>query len=190
MQEKIVSEAVSVLKNDGVIIHPTDTCYGLACSIFSSKALEKLYDLKHMLRQKPISILVSSIEMAKEYGEWSDLAAEIASRYWPGPLTIVLPRRATVPVFLNLSTKTVGIRFPDHELSQKLVFRLGHPITTTSANISGEGEPYLVESLKITPDFLIDEGPLRYQKASTVVDISSGKIEILRRGPIELPESQ
>ena len=188
MQEQIVSKAVSVLKSDGVIIHPTDTCYGLACSIFSEKGLEHLYDLKHMPREKPISILVSSIEQAKEYGEWNDLAETLANAYWPGPLTIVLKRTEKLPVFINPSIDSVGIRFPDHEVTHALIEQLGHPITTTSANISGEPEPYLIESLKITPDFLIDGSALRYQKASTVVDISKGEIHILRRGPIDLEE--
>ncbi len=172
----IINEAVSVLLAGGVIAHATDTCYGFACDIFNEAALAKLYELKGMSFDKPVSILVSSLAEAEGYAEFSDSARVLAQQYWPGALTLVLPRkhtppvlerpqvglrptlpvlgrpqvglRPTLPAFLNPQTQSVGIRVPNHELSHALVKLLGRPITTTSANVTTLPSPYTAQAIR------------------------------------------
>lgn len=181
-----VQEAVKILKSGGVIIHPTETCYGLAADIFNKNAIKKVYEIKKMPFSKPVSILVSSTEEAKKYGEWNELAEKYAQKYWPGPLTLILKRKDTVPKFLNSGTNTIGIRFPSHEFSVEMVKNLGAPIITTSANISGEPPPYTPKQIQQNfADLFIDCGELdKSILPSTILDISEGKLRVLRDGPI------
>jgi L-threonylcarbamoyladenylate synthase len=189
MQDYVSSEemerAVEVLENGGVIIHPTDTCYGLACSMFSKKGIEKLYALKGMPLTKPISILVSSEEMARNYGEFNRLADMLAEKYWPGPLTAIVRKSSKVPIFFNASTPTIGIRFPEHETTIDLIEQLGHPILTTSANEVGGKEPYISDEIDLEADFLLDGGRLPFSKTSTIIDVSDGTVHLLREGAVE-----
>ena len=119
-------------------MHPTETCYGLAVDIFNRGALDKLYRVKGRDGRKPVSILVADLEMARQYGEFSEKALELAEKYWPGALTIIVPRTKNLPEFFNAGQEFVGIRCADHEFSRKLVRAFGSPITTTSANLSRE----------------------------------------------------
>ena len=186
--------AVQALENGGVIIHPTDTCYGLACSIFSQSALEKLYRLKKMPVTKPVSILVSSLAQAKKFGEWNETAKKLAAKFWPGPLTLILRLTEKVPVFLNPGTATIGIRFPAHALTMEIIRALGHPMTTTSANISGGKEAYEVseidENLRgknlVGVDFLMDGGQIPRTLPSTIVDVSENYAKLVRTGPVRI----
>ena len=186
--------AVEVLKKGGIVAHATDTCYGLAASINSKRGIRRLYEMKQMEESKPVSILVSDIAQAKKYGEWNDLAERLAGKYWPGQLTIVLKKTKAVPPFLNEGTDTIGIRVPNHKESLEIIRKLGCPITTTSANISGEATPYTVTEVvaqfigeELQPDFILHGGDLDETKLpSAVVDCSEGKIFVIRNGGINL----
>lgn len=190
--KKALQEAIKVLRNDGIVAHPTDTCYGFAASIFSKKAIEKLYKLKKMSRHKPVSILVASVQEAKQYGFWNKKAEILAQKFWPGQLTIVVKRKKSLPRWLNLWSKTIGVRLPRHVFSRALVKKLGHPVTTTSANITGKASPYsLVEIRKqfknqtVKPDLIFDGGSLDPKNLpSSVVDASKKKSKILRIGSL------
>lgn len=187
--KKSLNKAVSVLKAGGVVVHATETCYGLACDAFDKDALRKLYRLKNMDFKKPISIIVSDLKMAKKYGVFSAKALTLAKKHWPGPLTIVVKRKASLPAHLNQSAKTIGFRVPAHKFSLNIVRLLKGPITTTSANISGEPSPYSISAVKkqfrgrkLKPDFFINEGKLKKNPPSTVVDYSQKTPKILRQG--------
>jgi len=139
--------------------------------------------------------MVSSLVMAKKYGFFNQKALALAKKYWPGPLTIIVKRKSTLPKFLNTNTKTIGIRFPKHKLSQKLVKKFAYPLTTTSANISGLASPYSVSVIKkqfrnqkLKPDFILDSGRLKKKLPSTVIDISGKTSKILRHGDIKLAQ--
>lgn len=190
--KKALLEAIKVLRNDGIVAHPTDTCYGFAASIFSQKAIEKLYKLKKMSRTKPVSILVSSVQEAKQYGFWNKKAEALARKFWPGPLTIVVKRKKSLPRWLNPLSKTIGIRLPRHAFSRALVKKLGCPVTTTSANIAGKASPYSVSEIRkqfknqtMKPDLIFDSGLLDPKNLpSSVVDTSRKKSKILRIGSL------
>lgn len=188
-----ISKAVEVLKKGGIIAHATETCYGFACDIFNVTALKRLYRLKQMDEKKPVSIMVSDLKMACHYGVFTEKGLQLAKKYWPGPLTIIVKKKKTLPAFLNPDMKSVGIRFPDHTLSQDLVKKMGCPLVTTSANISGKPSPYSAEEIKkqfadkkIKPDFIIDCGRIPQNPPSTIVDISGKGKNIIRQGHVAL----
>lgn len=189
----VFQKALSALRSGRVIAHATETCYGFACDVFSQSALKRLYALKKMPRTKPVSILVRDLKSAKKYGVFNDAALLLAKKHWPGPLTIIVKRKKTLPVFLNPGRKTIGIRVPGHALSRKLAQRLGRPIITTSANISGFSPPYSVSAirrqfvhLKLKPDFMLNSGRLPRRPPSTIIDVSQSKTRIIRQGSVEL----
>lgn len=189
-----LNKAIRTLKNGGVVAHATDTCYGFACDALNEKAVARLYELKKMPLSKPVSILVSDIELAKKYGEFNEKALELAKKFWPGALTIIVKRKSQLPNFLNPDNTTVGFRLPSDRLSIELVRGLGHPVTTTSANVSGEPSTYSIAEInvrfaneKLRPDFIIDSGDLnRKNLPSTVVDVSKGDLRIVRKGNVTI----
>jgi len=189
-----LNKAIQTLKNGGVVAHATDTCYGFACDALNEKAVARLYALKKMPLNKPVSILVSDIEMAKKYGEFNEKALDLSKKFWPGALTIIVKRKSQLPIFFNPDNANVGFRLPSDRLSAELVRGLGHPITTTSANISGEPSPYSVAKIleqfqneKLRPDFIIDSGELNKKNLpSTVVDVSKGDLKVIRRGNVTI----
>jgi len=186
-----VSETVRVLEDGGVVMHPTETCYGLAVDVFNEEALRKLYTLKGRDFNKPVSILVSGLAMAVEYAEFSDLAFELAEKHWPGALSLVLPRKSKLPDFLNYSSSFVSLRFSSHEFIDEFMKSLKHPVTTTSANVSGDPSLYSLNfsSFGKSVDFIdiaIDGGVLPKNEPSTVVKIIGGELEMLRQGSVFL----
>jgi L-threonylcarbamoyladenylate synthase len=185
--ENAVSRAVEVLRGGGVVMHPTETCYGLAVDIFSEGALEKLYKLKGRDADKPLSILVDGFGMAQEYGLFSEEANELAQKHWPGALSILVPRRRDLPEFLNREHDFISIRHSSDGFSTEMVHEFGGPITTTSANRSG-GEPlYVAEGLEGV-DLVIDGGEISTNKPSTIVKVDGESIQVLRQGDISLGE--
>lgn len=191
LKQMRLRKAISVLKEGGVIAHATETCYGFACDVFNKNAIDRLYKLKQMKSDKPVSILVVDLKMAQKFGIFNKCALELAKKYWPGPLTIIVKRKKTLPAFLNPKSKTIGIRVPGHKLSLELVKKLGSPITTTSANISGLASPYSVSAIKKQfsgqkpkPDFILDSGRLKKNPPSTIIDVSGAKPVVVRSGAI------
>ncbi len=193
----MISAAISALHKGGVILHPTETCYGLTADVFSEQAVRKAYSLKNMTDSKPVSIMVSSLEEAMKYGNFSEKALELAREYWPGPLTIIVSRTELLPTFLNKGISTVGIRCPNHEITQDLLREFGGPLITTSANRTGEPQAYDVETFLIgrdadetggngIPDAIIDMGHIPEIKPSTIVEVIGDEMKVLRNGPIAL----
>jgi len=168
-QDEVAIKAVEALKAGEVIVHPTETCYGFAVDPFNEEALEKLYEIKKMEREKPLSIMVASVDMADKYGLFSDYAKTIVEQFWPGPVSImVMKRKGTMPEFFNNSEKFVSIRYSSDPLSTRIVELFGKPIVTTSANLAGKSACYNVKDLKE------QLGVRRFEKIGLVVD--AGKI--------------
>jgi tRNA threonylcarbamoyl adenosine modification protein (Sua5/YciO/YrdC/YwlC family) len=188
----VEEEFIRTLNNGGIVLHPTETCYGLAVDIFNEDAIEKLYQLKKMHQFKPVSIVVSDIDDAKHWGKTDDNSLELMKRFWPGPYTFILMRSSAVPRFFNKGNEKVGLRNPDYESLLNCEKRLGHPFTTTSANISGKPETYAVEDfftqyrsnrMPFEPDLIIDGGFIGVQEPSTIYDCVDNN---LIRGEIDI----
>jgi L-threonylcarbamoyladenylate synthase len=186
-----LAKAMEALRSGEVVMHATETCYGLAADIFDEKALQRVYDIKKMPLGKPVSLMVQRREEAEQYAEFGDLAMQLAEEFWPGPLTLILPRLSSLPPFFNAGHSTVGVRCPDHDISQLLVEKFGSPLTTTSANITTVPEVYTVQEFMNQldlkgkrPALILDSGLIEKNPPSTIVALSENGPQIVRRGAI------
>ncbi len=176
-----------VLKNDGLVVYPTDTLYGIAANALSKKSITKVYKVKGREFRKPLSIAFYSLSQAKKYVKFNSLALKLAKKFLPGPLTLVLPMKYKFPKELTHS-ENVGTRVPDNKIALELIKECGFPITATSANISGKKDPVNVEDaikqIGDKVDLILDGGKCRFKKPSTVIEVDNRKIKILRKGVI------
>jgi len=184
-----ISRAVEVLRKGGVIIYPTDTIYGLGCDITNKEAIERILALKGRSRKKPMSFVCADLENVSKYAHVSNHAYRILKRYLPGPYTFVLPATRETPRILQTKQKTVGLRVPDHPVPIRLVRELGHPIVSTSANLSNEEVLTDPEELRGTlgagVDLMLECGRLPVLPSS-VVSLVDDRVEILREGKGDL----
>ena len=182
-QLRYINKAVSVLKDGGVIIYPTDTVYGIGCDIFNKNALERIFTIKN--DSKLFSFVCSDLKDISRYAKVSDYAYRTMRRLLPGAYTFILPAAKLVPKKLWSKRKTVGIRVPNNPISMKLVKELGNPIISTSTtNRKGDiiYDPFEIRNIFSTQvDLMLSMGPITGQP-STVVDLSSEEPEILRKG--------
>lgn len=186
-----LGEAVKVLKEGGIIVYPTDTIYGLAVDAFNLEAIGKLFVLKKR-SQKPLPVIVSNMTMAKTIADISREQEAIMKKYWPGAITFVVKKKAIVPNALTLGLETVGIRIPQSDISVQLAHLLGNPITSTSANISGNKVCTTIDEVirefsdfESQPDYFLDAGELKEIPPSTVVDLTEKPAKVLREGPVK-----
>lgn len=184
-QQRLISQVAAVLEKGGVIAYPTDTTYGIGCSIFSKKGVERIYQIKQRERKKPFSFICPTQSEIAHYAKVSNYAFKLMKRLLPGPYTFVLEATSIVPDLLQTRQKTVGIRVPDNAICLALVSALGHPIVTTSANLSGEepiGDPRDVFSeMGKQLDIVVDGGILP-PDVSSVVSLIGDVPEVLRKG--------
>lgn len=184
-QPRLITRVVDILERGGVIAYPTDTTYGIGCSIMSKKGIERIYSIKQREKKKPFSFICSDLSDIARYAKVSNYQYKILKRLLPGAYTFVLPASSTVPDLLVTKQKTVGIRIPDNILCLAIVRQLGHPIITTSANRSGEepiGDPLSVDrELGKQLDLVVDGGILS-ATVSSVVSLIDDVPTILRKG--------
>src|SRR5215207_5246034 len=197
MQTRIMSadnkeslpRALEILRNGGLVAFPTDTVYGLGVLAFDGKAVESIYLAKDRPVEKAIPVLIWDVsDLGKISDDISERALALASRFWPGPLTVLVPKTLTLPESVS-ATATVAARVPDHTVARELL-RLAGPMAVTSANISGQTSPSTAEEVLAQLDgrihLILDGGTTPGGVPSTLVDCSSGEIKILRSGPITL----
>lgn len=190
----VIKKALAILKNDGLFVFPTETCYGIGASATSQKAINKLLAYKTRREGKPLSIVVSDLNMASEYVELNEVAENLYKNYLPGPITVVSKGRNKVAKGVQSEYGTLGIRVPDFPLVLAIVSAFKKPFTATSANISYLSKPYSIKSLlKDTPqkclaliDLVIDAGELPQREVSTVVDTTMNNLNVMRQGQIDL----
>jgi tRNA threonylcarbamoyl adenosine modification protein (Sua5/YciO/YrdC/YwlC family) len=184
-QQRLVTRVVESLREGGVIAYPTDTTYGIGCSIENKRGIERIYLLKQREKKKPFSFICADLSEVARYARVSNFAFRILKRLLPGPYTFVLEATSIVPDLLLTRQKTVGIRIPDNRICSVIVRELGKPIITTSANRSGDepiGDPFMVEQeLGNEIDMVIDGGFLPADVSSIVSLIDDVPI-VLRKG--------
>lgn len=161
--------------------------YGLAADPMSDRAVAKIYETKSRPLEKPISVAVDSLSMAYFVGKLNDKAETLIQNFLPGPLTVIVEKRPIISDLLSAGTDNVGIRIPDHPIALGFIRKLGSPITSTSANISGGPDPLdvnqAVEQVGEGVEIALDAGVSKGGQPSTVVDVTRG-LEIVRSGPI------
>ncbi|MBI4490797.1 MAG: threonylcarbamoyl-AMP synthase [Deltaproteobacteria bacterium] len=187
------SQAIAALKRSEVIVFPTETFYGLGADAFDGVAVERVFSLKGRNPENPIPIIIADGEMLKGIvTEIPPVAQKLMDRFWPGPLTLILPAQKGLPAPLLNRDGGIGVRISSHPLASQLTRELGHPITATSANLSGqepartldEAVSYFANQIKI----FLGEGRLAGKKGSTVVAVLRDKLRIIREGEISVQE--
>ncbi|QCC51099.1 L-threonylcarbamoyladenylate synthase [Halapricum salinum] len=176
-----VADAVDAIRNGELVIYPTETVYGLGADALDPDAVARVFEAKGRSRDKPISLAVPDVEAALGYTDPTGLEQEFMHEFLPGPVTVLVERRETVPDILTAGREQVGVRVPDHDLALSLLADVA-PITATSANVSGQPSARRVADLDSITDSaaVVLDGGETGGTGSTVVDVEAG--EIHRRG--------
>jgi tRNA threonylcarbamoyl adenosine modification protein (Sua5/YciO/YrdC/YwlC family) len=186
-EPRLIERAVEILRAGGIVIYPTDTVYGIGCSIESKNAIEKIHLIKHQKREKPFSFVCSGLTHISEYAIVSNMAFRTMKHLIPGAYTFILPaaKMKQFPKILVSKRRTVGIRVPDSPITLALVSGLGHPILSTSVTLEDGtllNEPdEIVEHFNNRVEMIIDAGPI-HTGPSTVLDLTGDQPEIVREG--------
>lgn len=190
VNEDILKEIVDVLDNDGLIIFPTDTVYGIACNSFSEEAIKKLFIAKNRSFDKPISVLTDSIDKIENIVKnINSKERELINKYFPGNLTIIFDKKDNVSNILTANNDTIGVRIPDNEIALNILRNYKYPLATTSVNIAGKKDGTeindFLDDFKDKVDIIIDGGKTN-EIPSTIVRVINDEIKVLRQGVLEI----
>ena len=192
-QSDAIPRALEVLKHGGLVAFPTDTVYGVGALAFNALAVESIYAAKDRPDEKAIPILLGGPEdLDKVTTDIPSIAAKLAARFWPGPLTLVVPKHPNLPEVVS-AMPTVGVRVPDHPVSRALLQAAG-PMAVTSANLSGQDSPKTAvevsHQLNGRISLILDGGETPGGVPSTVVNCMGTEPVILREGPVSMKDIQ
>jgi len=178
----------AMLRQGGVVAYPTETFYGLGALARNGAALDRLARAKGRPEGKPLPLVAADLAMVLGVARLDAVARRLAERFWPGPLTLVLPALPGLPTQITGGTETVGIRIPGSEVARELCRAAGGPIVSTSANVSGGAPPSSAKELDAALvagiDGVLDAGPTPGGLPSTVVSVDGGRLSLLREGAI------
>ena len=185
-----MTTAVTILDRGGLVAVPTETVYGLAADSLNGAAVKSIYTAKGRPENKPISVLLTGMDMVEQVcRDIPPLAYQLAEAFWPGPLTMVLVSRDTVPDVVRAGGLTLGVRCPDHPDTLALIRAFGRPLAAPSANPSGEPSPKdadaVLAGLGGKIDAVLDGGPCSVGVESTIVELTTDTWKILRQGGLE-----
>src|SRR5208283_4277031 len=186
-QQRYITRAVEVLKHGGVLVYPTDTVYGIGCSVFDTRAIERIYEIKRQHTSKPFSFICSDLRHISEYAKVSNSAFRLMKQLIPGPFTFILPasRLKHLPKSLISKRKTVGIRVPDNAVCHALIKELGHPVLNASVTDDQEtiiNDPDLIEEYYDSRvDLILDAGNSALE-LSTIIDLTDDEPVVVRKG--------
>ena len=189
----MLEHAAELIKQGKIVVFPTETVYGIGTNGLDEQAVKKLYEVKQRPLNKPISLLVSNMEMVNEIAkDITETEYKIMEKFFPGPLTIILKKKEIVPDIVTAGQPTVGVRMPSGEIARNLVEIAGVPIAAPSANISGKPSGTNLQEIKKyfegKVDYCIDGGESELGLSSTIVQVVNEKIQILRDGIITLEQ--
>ena len=188
-EETVLSRAAEILAEGGIIAYPTETFYGLGADATNEKAIQKIYDLKGRNFNNPISVIIDEEEnIYPLVGEVTTEAFKLMQAFWPGPLTIVFKASAIILPILTAQTGKIGVRISSHAGAKLIAQKLGHPLTATSANLSGAPEcstaAEVAAQIGDKIDAIVDLGKTAGGRGSTIIDVTSDPPQILREGVI------
>ena len=184
-----IKKAKDYLDQGKIIAHPTETIYGLAANIENDKTIKRVFDIKGRDPEKPMSVMLKDVNsIVKLVGTLSQFEKKFINKFLPGPITVILELKKKSNLEFLRNRQTIGIRIPDHTFCRDLLSSIDYPICTTSANKSGYKDPLLameiISHFQDDIDLLIDGGMTKSSVPSTIVDLSSKPIKILREGPV------
>jgi len=186
-----IETAAATIRNGGLVGLPTDTLYGLAADPFNRDAVQRIFAVKGRKAEQPLALVAADLaQVGRDLGGLSSPMQRLASRFWPGPLTVLLVAPSAIAVEATGGTGRIGVRVPDHRVAQELCRACDRPLTATSANLSGQpatDDPEVVaaslSSLAPT-DVLLDAGRTKGGLPSTIVDLTGDQARLVRTGAI------
>ena len=185
--EEGLNYAGKVIRGGGIAIYPTETVYGIGCAPSDPDATLKILQINQRA-DKALPLICSSIEVAKKIVQFNATAEKLAAKFWPGPLTLILPKKIDYPIWVTMGKDTLAIRVPGSEVARKLAELSAGVIVSTSANMSGANSPTsmqdAIDQVGKGVDIVVDGGPSSGQPPSTVLDLSGSEMWIVRSGPI------
>jgi len=187
-----IAAMAEVLKKDGVISVPTDTVYGVCARMDSKQAQENLRDVKHRPATKAFPVMCSDEAQIKEIAEVNERAEKLIHAFLPGPVTLILKKKAEVPAYVNGGMDTLAIRMATSDALRQLIQAVGAPVFMTSANQSGEPGCTSLDEIEVSCPTLdgMMEGSVSFGEASTIIDCTSEEVKILRQGPVTMEQIQ
>lgn len=189
---KNIQEAADIINRGGLVAFPTETVYGLGADVFNPKAVTRIFEVKKRPSFDPLIVHIANYSQLEILCERvTESVLELAHKFWPGPLTIVLPKKSTVPDIVTSGLSTVAVRMPSHPIAIELINKSGTPIAAPSANRFGYLSPTLpqhVEKQLHDIDYLIDGGACQVGIESTVISLCNDSFKILRPGAITANE--
>jgi L-threonylcarbamoyladenylate synthase len=192
--EADIRRAAEILRSGGLVVFPTETVYGVGANALDAAAVRKIFVLKGRPATSPLIVHVASIEEAREFAaEWPEEADRLASEYWPGPLTLVVPKKPEIPDEVTAGLPTVGLRVPRHPIALQLLRVAQVPIAAPSANrftqLSPTTAQHVHEAFGEETPFLLDGGPCEVGLESTVIAVTKDGLEVLRPGMAFIEEA-
>jgi len=189
IDKKSLKEAVEILRRGGIIVYPTETCYGIGCDATNKKAVNDIYKIKKREKRKQMTIIVSSLNMIKKYGIITKKNERIIKKFMPGPLSIIVRKKDES--FLSKNKDTLAFRISINKIANELVRKLKKPIISTSANITRKKPIYKINKIirifNKKVDMIINVGDLKKINPSTILDMTKNGI-IIRHGPVSREE--
>jgi L-threonylcarbamoyladenylate synthase len=188
-----VQAAAQWIRRGGLVAFPTETVYGLGANALDAAAVARVFEAKERPRFDPLIVHVRDMASAEALvAEFSPMARRLADRFWPGPLTLVLPKRGVVPEIVTAGLENVGLRIPDHPLALELLDSAGVPVAAPSANLFGRTSPttamHVAEQLGERIDLILDGGACRVGVESTVLQLGGDAPTVLRLGGVTVEE--
>jgi tRNA threonylcarbamoyl adenosine modification protein (Sua5/YciO/YrdC/YwlC family) len=189
-QRRLIEKTVDLLRSGSVMIYPTDTVYAYGCDIMQKNSIERIYAIKKLPKNKPLSFIFSDISQLHEYvRNVPDSAFKIMKKVFPGPYTFIFKASKTVPKVAITNQKTIGVRIPDNIIALELVRTLGRPILSAGVNLDDGSyviEPSLLDKRHRNEiDIIIDCGP-KFPEPSTIIDFSENEPKVIRQGKGEI----
>jgi L-threonylcarbamoyladenylate synthase len=186
-ESDVAREVAELVESGGIVIFPTDTVYGIGCDPRSERAVERIFAAKRRPADKPLSLHFGNVAAILRFVDSNELAKKVAETFFPGPLTLIVERPASVATFVTRGRDTVGLRVPDYRLCSAILEASG-PIAATSANVSGfpayTGRGPVTELPEA--DVLVDDGPTKFEAESTIIDVTGARPKLVREGAITL----
>lgn len=187
--KRAVDKAVEILKKGGLVIYPTETCYGLGADVLNKSAVRRVFEIKQRPMNKPLTAIVANIKTALEYCKLGQKEKKIVKALMPGPITLVAKKKKTIPDIFD--PKEFAFRIPGNGVSMAITKKFGRPVVATSANMSGQEPVYdskeLIEIFDGKVNLILDAGKIPKAKPTTVADVFDG-LRIRRHGPISEDE--
>lgn len=196
--KEVIAAAKKVLLSSGLVIYPTETCYGIGALATDQPAVDKVLKYKRRIEGKALSVAVTDRKMAEKYVKLNAEAKNIYRTFLPGPVTVISADRGLLAHGLAAEPKTMGVRIPDYKLALDLVAAVNAPITATSANSAGKKTPYSIRDIlnnlsqkqKQLLDLIIDAGELEHNPPSTIIDTTRSSLQVIRQGRIGIGQNK